>query len=63
MSFRKTVAWTLVLAALAATVAGCGRKGPLDVPPAKPVTVIDKVTGQPKQVDPDNRPFFLDPLL
>lgn len=62
MSFRKIATHAMMLITLV-MIAGCGRKGPLEVPPAKPVTIIDKTTGQPKQVDPENRPFFLDPLL
>ena len=48
-----------VLALVAATLAGCGRKGDLDVPGEPPAEVGKQA---PKPVVED-RPFFLDPLL
>ncbi len=60
----------LLMAALALT--GCGRKGPLDLPPGAAVTAP---AGVPPQLGPDGQPiaavqqpppkkhFILDPLL
>lgn len=71
--FRLAVAMTL-----AAAVAGCGRKGPLDLPPSAAATpqpaqqpagtgllTSPLGTGAPAQSQPGppNRPFLLDPVL
>jgi len=72
--FRLAVAMTL-----AAALAGCGRKGPLDLPPSAAATPAPEQqpaagpgllasplgTGAPAQPQPapPNRPFVLDPLL
>jgi predicted small lipoprotein YifL len=76
---RSTVLFRLGLAiTLAVALAGCGRKGPLDLPPAAaaPAPAQQPATGtglmnppigasapaQP-QPGPPNRPFLLDPML
>ena len=72
--FRLAVAMTLATA-----LAGCGRKGPLDLPPSATATPAPAQppatgtglltsplgTGAPAQPQPapPNRPFVLDPLL
>lgn len=53
----------LPLAALtitALTLAGCGRKGDLDVPGAAPV---ERGAKQDEKPQVEDRPFVLDPLL
>ena len=71
--FRLAVAMTL-----AAALAGCGRKGPLDLPPSAAAApqpeqqatgtglltapIGGSAPAQP-QPGPPNRPFLLDPLL
>jgi predicted small lipoprotein YifL len=77
---RRTVLFRLCLACLlAAGVAACGRKGPLDLPPSDaaaatqqekqsattPLTSPLGGTSQPAPQNPaaPNRPFLLDPIL
>ena len=48
------------LALVSLTLAGCGRKGDLDVP-GTPVTEQNNVNQKPQPVE--DRPFLLDPLL
>jgi predicted small lipoprotein YifL len=70
----RTIVFHIALAcALAAGLAACGRKGPLDPPPtaAAPAEGTAAVSGQQAAPPPENaatqppskRPFLLDPLL
>jgi predicted small lipoprotein YifL len=70
----RTIAFHVALAcALAAGLAACGRKGPLDPPPtaAAPAEGTAAASGQQAAPPPENaatqppskRPFLLDPLL
>lgn len=54
---------TVVLSALIAMlVAGCGRKGDLEVPSSRPV--IENPDGTQQEEEPEeDRPFFLDRLI
>jgi predicted small lipoprotein YifL len=67
-----------LVGALAASLAGCGRKGPLDLPPTAAAAPVEQTTAnplvppigtapttQPAQASPTppNRSFVLDPLL
>jgi predicted small lipoprotein YifL len=60
---------TLLLAALASTLAGCGRKGPLEAEPHAPTASLpssdeEPPEGQaPKPQPGQPRPFLLDPML
>ena len=64
---RPLVSLALIGAFVAAlTLAGCGRKGPLDPPPAASVTGEQGKAAAPSggaKVQPQSKRFLLDPLL
>lgn len=60
MTSRSAISSVLLIAALAATLAACGRKGPLEPPPSAVVTDEQGHTKPKPKVD---KPFVLDKLL
>jgi predicted small lipoprotein YifL len=50
----------LLIAALAATLAACGRKGPLEPPPAQ---LITNEQGRTVEKPKEDKPFILDKIL
>ena len=58
-TFRSLFLPLALLAGISLVLAGCGRKGDLDVPGAQPMKQSDP---KAKEKVPE-RPFFLDPIL
>jgi predicted small lipoprotein YifL len=60
---RKVLPMTLILGLVAAvSLSACGRKGPLEAPPAATATATDASAEEGKPPKPD-KDFILDPLL
>ncbi len=64
MASRSLFSFAVIAVAVIAALSGCGRKGPLQLPPA---SVTDDQYGQSgnesKPEKQTNKPFFLDPLI
>ncbi|GAA5539457.1 MULTISPECIES: LPS translocon maturation chaperone LptM [Brucella/Ochrobactrum group] len=60
MTGRSAISTVLMIAALAATLAACGRKGPLEPPPS---SLITDDQGHTKPKPKEDKPFILDKLL
>lgn len=61
MASRSLFSSTIIAVAVIAALSGCGRKGPLELPPA---SVTDDQSGQnSKPAKQADKPFFLDPLI
>ncbi|MBV2141947.1 lipoprotein [Falsochrobactrum sp. TDYN1] len=60
MTGRSAISSVLLIAALAATLAACGRKGPLEPPPAATIT---NDQGRTIEKPKEDKPFILDKLL
>ena len=52
-----------LLALIAVLVAGCGRKGDLDVPPSPYAVQNPDASKEEKEQEKKDRPFFLDALI
>ena len=70
MKLDRQLAGLLVLVALGLTLAGCGRKAPLDTPYQAAIEQRRLALEEEEAVIPpepekpvENRPFFLDPLI
>lgn len=60
MTGRSALSTLLLISALAATLAGCGRKGPLEPPPS---SLITDEQGHQKPKPREDKPFILDKIL
>ncbi|MGU3401391.1 lipoprotein [Brucella sp. BE17] len=60
MTGRTAISSVLLIAALAASLAACGRKGPLEPPPAATIT---NDQGRTVEKPKEDKPFILDKLL
>lgn len=60
MTGRSAISSVLLIAALAATLAACGRKGPLEPPP---VQMITNEQGRTVEKPKEDKPFILDKIL
>ncbi|NTS32274.1 lipoprotein [Phyllobacterium sp. BT25] len=61
MAIRSILTTILVTLAIASAVSACGRKGPLELPPAS----VTSAPGEPKTAAPpaQDKRFILDPLI
>jgi predicted small lipoprotein YifL len=61
MASRSILTTILVTLAIASAVSACGRKGPLEPPPAS----VTSMPGEPKTATPpvQDKRFILDPLI
>lgn len=60
MTGRIAISSVLLIAALSATLAACGRKGPLEPPPS---AVVTDEQGHTKPKPKEDKPIILDKLL
>ncbi|MBB5700597.1 putative small lipoprotein YifL [Ochrobactrum daejeonense] len=60
MTGRSAISSVLLIAALAAMLSACGRKGPLEPPPA---AVVTDEQGHTREKPKEDKPFILDKLL
>lgn len=60
MTGRSAISSVLLIAALAAMLAACGRKGPLEPPPS---AVVTDEQGHTKPKPKEDKPIILDKLL
>lgn len=60
MSGRSAISSILMIAAIAAALSACGRKGPLEPPP---VATITNDQGRTVEKPKEDKPFILDKLL
>lgn len=60
MTGRSAISSVLLIAALAATLAACGRKGPLEPPPS---AIVTDDQGRTHEKPKEDKPFILDKLL
>ncbi|MBR7652178.1 lipoprotein [Brucella oryzae] len=60
MTGRSVISSVLLIAALSATLAACGRKGPLEPPPS---AVVTDEQGHTKPKPKEDKPIILDKLL
>ncbi|MEN5249015.1 LPS translocon maturation chaperone LptM [Brucella pseudintermedia] len=60
MTGRSAIYSVLLIAALSATLAACGRKGPLEPPPS---AVVTDEQGHTKPKPKEDKPIILDKLL
>ena len=61
MTVTSTTRAVALLALIALLVAGCGRKGDLEVPPAR--GTVENPDSADKEDEEEDRPFFLDALI
>lgn len=60
MTGRSVISSVLLIAALSATLAACGRKGPLEPPPS---AIVTDEQGHTKPKPKEDKPIILDKLL
>ncbi|MFQ0814284.1 hypothetical protein AVM02_12775 [Brucella anthropi] len=60
MTGRSVISSVLLIAALSATLAACGRKGPLEPPPS---AIVTDEQGHTKPKPQEDKPIILDKLL
>ncbi|MFC4626556.1 lipoprotein [Daeguia caeni] len=60
MTGRSAISSTLIIAMLATMLAACGRKGPLEPPPA---AIVTDDQGRTHEKPKEDKPIILDKLL
>ncbi|AAN30872.1 Hypothetical protein, conserved [Brucella abortus str. 2308 A] len=60
MTGRTAISSMLLIAALSLTLAACGRKGPLELPPS---AVVTDDQGHTQEKPKEDKPFILDKIL